>query len=59
VEAALDDGLLRAVNELPVEAVLIASEQKKGYFLSWQHLMLFRHFAGLLANLCLSMYHQR
>ncbi|MBI2328462.1 MAG: hypothetical protein HYU85_02290 [Chloroflexi bacterium] len=50
VEASLSEGLLRAVNELPVDAVLIASEQKEGHFLSWQHLMLFRRFADLLTK---------
>jgi len=49
-EASLDEGLLRAVNELPIDAVLIASEQRKGYFLTWQHLMLFQRFADLLTK---------
>jgi len=47
VEASLTEGMLRAANELPVDAVLIASEGKEG-FLTWQHLMLFRRFADLL-----------
>ncbi len=50
VESSLSDGLLRAVNELPVDGVLIASEQAKGYFLTWHHLMLFQRFAGLLTK---------
>ncbi|MFC1932184.1 hypothetical protein ACFLXU_00940 [Chloroflexota bacterium] len=50
VEASLSEGLLRATNELPVDAVLIASEQREGYFLTWQHLMLFRRFADLLTK---------
>ncbi len=50
VEASLSEGLLRAANELPIDAVLIASEQKEGYFLTWQHLMLFQRFADLLSK---------
>ena len=50
VEASLSEGLLRAVNELPIDAVLVASEQKEGYSLTWQHLMLFQRFAGLLTK---------
>ncbi len=50
VEPSLSEGLLRAVNELPIDAVLIASEQAEGYFLTWHHLMLFQRFAGLLTK---------
>ncbi len=50
VEASLSEGLLRAVNELPIDAVLIAGEQGEGYFLTWQHLMLFQRFADLLTK---------
>ncbi len=50
VEASLSEGLLRAANELPIDAVLIASEQSDSYFLTWQHLMLFRRFADLLTK---------
>ena len=50
VEASLGEGLLRAVNELPVNAVLIAGEQGEGSFLTWHHLMLFRRFANLLTK---------
>jgi len=50
VEASLSEGLLRAVNELPIDAVLIAGEQREDYFLTWQHLMLFRRFADLLTK---------
>jgi len=34
VEASLNEGLLRAVNELPVDAVLITGEHKEDYFLT-------------------------
>jgi len=50
VEASLGEGLLRAVNELPVGAVLLASEQGEGDFLTWRHLMLFQRFADVLAK---------
>lgn len=48
VEASLSEGLLRAANELPIDAVLIAGEQGDDFFLTWQHLLLFRRFADLL-----------
>jgi len=50
VEASLGEGLLRAVNELPVDAVLVADTSREGDFLTWQHLMLFRRFADLLTK---------
>ncbi len=50
VEASLSEGLLRATNELPVDALLIASEQREDYFLTWQHLMFFRRFADLMTK---------
>ncbi len=50
VETSLSEGLLRAVNELPVDAVFIAGERRENFFLTWQHLMLFRRFAELSAK---------
>ncbi len=50
VEASLSEGLLRAVDELPVDAVLIAGEPEGGGFLTWHHLMLFHHLADLLTK---------
>ena len=50
VETGINEGLLRAVNELPVEAVLIAGEEKEGSFLTWEHLMLFRRFTELFTK---------
>jgi hypothetical protein len=50
VEASLSEGLLRTIDELPVDAVLIAGEQAEGYFLTWHHLMLFRRFASVLTK---------
>lgn len=50
VEASLDEGLLRAVNELPVDAVLIAPEEEGSGVLTWYQLMRFQRFADLLAK---------
>ncbi len=50
VEASLTEGLLRTTNELPIGAVLVASEGKEDYFLTWQHLMFFQRFADLLTK---------
>ncbi len=50
VEASLSDGLLRAIDELPVDAVLIAGELREDYFLTWHHLMLFQRFTNLLTK---------
>ncbi len=50
IEASLSEGLLRTANELPIDAVLIAGEEKERHLLTWQHLMLFRRFADLLTK---------
>ena len=50
VEASLSEGLLRTANELPVDAVIIAGEEKEIQVLTWQHLMLFKRFADLLTK---------
>jgi len=50
VEMSLSEGLLRTVNELPVDALLITKEPGKDYFLTWHHLMLLRRFAELLTK---------
>ncbi len=48
LEASVSEGLLRTVNNLPVDAVLIANKQGEDSLLTWHHLMLFRRFADLL-----------
>lgn len=48
VDISTSEGLLRAVNELPVDAVLTGGEQEGQYSLTWHHLMFFRRFADLL-----------
>ena len=50
VEASLDEGLLRAINELPADAVFVTSRQKGGYYLTWHHLMIFKRLADLLTK---------
>jgi len=50
VEASLSEGLLRTVDELPVDAVVTAGEPEGEYFLTWHHLMLFQRFADLLTK---------
>ena len=50
VEASLSEDLLRAVDGLPVDAVLTAGEQEGEYFLTWHHLMLFQRLADLLTK---------
>lgn len=50
VETSLTEGLLRAIDELPVDAVLLADEPGEASFLTWHHLMLFQHFADLLTK---------
>ena len=47
VEASLEVSLLKALDELPVDAIIITGEQTKGAALTWRHLMLFRRFADI------------
>jgi hypothetical protein len=47
VESAMDDSLLRAVNSLPVDAVL-AGDTFTGGAMSWHELMIFQHLANTL-----------
>src|SRR4030042_6371933 len=50
VESSLGEGLLRAVNDLPVDAVLAANAYEVGDSLAWHHLILFQRLANLLAT---------
>jgi hypothetical protein len=43
LEASLDDGLLRAANDLPVDAVVLADALDEGGPLTWHRLMLLAH----------------
>jgi len=50
VESSMDDGLLRAVNDLPVDAVLIADTPEESDLLVWHRLMIFLHLARLISK---------
>jgi len=50
VESSISEGLLRAANELPIDAVLITDMEGEEDFLTWRHLMLFQRFADLLTK---------
>jgi len=49
VGASLSEGLIKTIDELPIDAVLISREPEKDK-LTWQHLMLCRRCAELLAK---------
>ncbi len=48
VESSVDDGLLRAVNDLPVDAVLVDDTFKDNRSLVWHQLMILQHLANML-----------
>jgi hypothetical protein len=51
VESSMDDGLLRAVNDLPVDAVLAADAfEGEEPSLVWHQLMIFQHLANLISK---------
>ncbi len=50
VESSMDDGLLRAVNDLPVDAVLAADTFEGNGPLVWHQLMIFQHLANLISK---------
>ena len=50
IEASVPDGQLRTINDLPVDAAFVTAEQGDSGSLSWQELMLWRRFTGLLAK---------
>jgi hypothetical protein len=49
IEATLDEGLLRTVDELPVDGVLISAKED-GLSVTWRQLMLFQRASRLLAK---------
>ncbi len=49
IESAMDDSLLRSVNNLPVDAVLLA-DTFEGNALIWHQIMIFHHLANTLAK---------
>ena len=48
IAPSINEGLLRAINELPVDAVLLADAEEEKRRLTWHHLMLFQRLANLL-----------
>ena len=50
VESSLGEGLLRAVNDLPVDAVLTTEAYEADGSMAWHHLMHFQRLANLLAK---------
>lgn len=49
IDLSHSDGLLKAINELPVDAVLAVPEQEESS-LTWFQLMVFQHFATVLSR---------
>lgn len=50
VEPSSSDGWLRAINGLPVDAVLVDGGQEKDHCLTWSHLIFWRRLASLLTK---------
>jgi hypothetical protein len=50
VEPSLGEGILRGINDLPVDAVLATNTYGVGGSIEWHHLMLFQHLANLLTK---------
>jgi hypothetical protein len=50
VESSMDDGLLRAVNDLPVDAALVADTYENSGPLVWHQLMIYQHLANFISK---------
>lgn len=50
VESSMDDGLLRAVNDLPADAVLITDTLDKAETLTIHRLMMYQHLANFIVK---------
>ena len=50
VDSSLDDGILRALNDLPVDAVVITDSLEQGTPLLWHQLMIFQHLTNLITK---------
>jgi len=48
VDASTSDGLLRTINDLPADAVLVTAEVEESPVITWQRLMSLRRISGLL-----------
>jgi len=47
---SLSDGLIRTINELPAEAVMLADDEGETSMITWHRLMLCQRFADLLSK---------
>jgi len=50
VDSSMDDGLLRAVNDLPADAVLVTDVLENSETLTMHQLMIYRHLANFIAK---------
>ncbi len=50
VESSMDDGLLRAVNDLPADAVLVTDTLEANETLTMHRLMIYRHLANFITK---------
>jgi hypothetical protein len=50
VESSMDDGLLRAINDLPADAVLVTDALDDSETLTMHRLMIYRHLANFIAK---------
>ena len=50
VDSSLGEGLLRGINDLPVDAVLATDTYEAGGSMAWHHLMLLKNMTNLLAK---------
>ena len=50
IDELLSDGLLRTVDDLPVDGVLIAGDGEPGPALTWRRLMILQHFTDLVSK---------
>lgn len=50
VEASLSEGMLKAINDLPVDAALVAGAYDADSATAWHHLMQFQRLASLLTK---------
>lgn len=50
VDSSMDNGLLRAINDLPADAVLITDTSEKNDSLVWHQVLIYRHLANFIAK---------
>jgi hypothetical protein len=50
VGTSLNEGLIKTIDDLPVDAMLISGEPEKDNLLTWRHLMFFRRGAELVTK---------